>query len=121
MTYIPDLTPCTYHRKPTENIAIGWLDIQHLFPTGDTSQEFKDKLKVLVDTRSVNRYMGWYSCQWCPHIHPLAAGNGSIVVESPITKIVYEAPVLIYHYVTEHSYFPPLDFITAVLYTPTME
>ena len=124
MTYIQDLTPCTYHgpRNKYGALAVGWLDKEHLFPTGDTSQEFKDKLKELVTNHLVMRYMGSHECQWGPRPsqHKLApSGNGSIVVVSPTSEITYEAPALIHHYVTEHNYLPPQDFITAVLFAST--
>lgn len=124
MTYVQDLTPNTYHgpRNKYGALAVGWLDKEHPFTAGDTSQEFKDKLRVLVEKQSVMHYMGSHECQWCPrpsqHMMGLR-GNGSIIVVSPTSDITYEAPVLIHHYVTEHNYLPPQDFITAVLFAST--
>lgn len=119
MTYVQDLTPNTYHRmQKNPAMAVGWLDREHPFTTGETSQEFKDKLFNLVTFHSVMHYRGYHECHWCPRPNPNRlgpSGNGSIVVTSPVTKIRYEAPVLVHHYVTEHNYLPPEDFIVAVM------
>lgn len=119
MTYIQDLTPCTYHRmRINPHIAIGWLDMSQPFTTGHTTDEFRQKLEYLTERKSVMHYRGWHECQWCPRpsenrLGP--SGNGSIVVKSPVTGKTYEAPVLIKHYVAVHNYLPPEDFIIAVL------
>ncbi len=119
MTYIKDLDPCTYHRGRTvHHLAVGWLDKSVPFNTGQTTAEFRQKLADLVSKKSVEHYRGWYDCNWC--IHPTknlidVCGNGSIIVKSPITNITYEAPVLVVHYVVDHDYLPPEDFIHAVL------
>jgi hypothetical protein len=122
MACIPDLTPCTYHRGLHANhshLSVGWLDKDHPFTTGETSEEFANKLLYLVENTSVMHYRGWHDCDWCPSAMETGRvtfhANGSIVVSSPTTKQTYEAPVMIHHYVTVHNYLPPQEFIEAVL------
>jgi hypothetical protein len=43
-------------------------------------------------------------------------GNGEIEVAGENGKS-YRAPSLVYHYIVEHNYLPPPEFITAVLNT----
>jgi hypothetical protein len=44
----------------------------------------------------------------------LELGNGEIRVIGSAGK-VYASPVMIYHYMSEHNYLPPQEFIDAVL------
>lgn len=118
MTYIKDLDVCKYSEKDSNRLAVGWLDIEYPFPTGKTEDEFKQKLSLLIQNR-VFLFRGSHACQFCQNpdktrMHP-HSGNGSIVVGSTQKDVVYEAPVLIYHYVVDHNYLPPTDFIDSVL------
>jgi len=45
-------------------------------------------------------------------------GNGSIEVSASEEGVVYHAPTLIYHYIVDHQYLPPQEFIDAVLRLP---
>ena len=73
---------------------------------------------------------GFHACAWCapgedaatwlqvkPDYGPDAScasiGNGEIRVRGE--GLVYAAPALIYHYVVDHNYRPPDEFIAAVL------
>lgn len=42
-------------------------------------------------------------------------GNGEIRVKSE-NGTIYSAPALLLHYIAEHQYKPPEEFISAVLY-----
>jgi hypothetical protein len=42
-------------------------------------------------------------------------GSAEIWVPALGQAVIYAAPDLIYHYVKEHRYLPPADFINAVL------
>jgi hypothetical protein len=45
---------------------------------------------------------------------PGTTGNGEIRVRAA-NGITYVAPVLVLHYVVEHGYLPPQEFIEAVI------
>jgi hypothetical protein len=114
MSHFEDLTPYTYFHPEEEapgTANIGWLDRWHPFPTGETSAEFRSKLERLCQNR-VKRTRGFYSCDFCqgrdkPH--------GSAEIRVAGKDRVYAAPEMVYHYVAEHNYLPPEEFIRAVL------
>lgn len=112
MTYIQDLTQYNYNRQKSDAIAVGWLDIQHPFETGDVSADFINMLSLKKDTNITEFYMGSHTCQFCTNKHPYA-GNGTVFVT--YNNITYAAPEMILHYVVKHKYKPPQEFIDAVL------
>ena len=99
------------------------------FQKGFTGQEFKEKLlRFCSDEFIVNLYRGYHTCEFCNlsdfqwyneqngkyrGAHWASIGNGEIRVLGP--SVVYVAPALVYHYVSEHQYRPPDEFIEAVL------
>ncbi len=62
--------------------------------------------------------MGLHACDLCPR-HKAATGAANLFV--PALAAVFVAPELILHYVTQHSYRPPDEFITAVTNCPPMK
>ena len=74
---------------------------------------------------------GFHNCEFCAlswnewgKQHPnygenaglMGIGNGEIRVIG--NSMLYAAPALIYHYVIEHNYQPPQEFIDAILTGP---
>ena len=107
--YIENLSILTCPR----NLAVGWLDEGHSFPQGATSAFFRLKLKKL--TQSPSRKMrGFHICQFC--IGESTRGNGEIDVRGlhGLNDNVFISPALISHYVDEHDYYPPNEFIESV-------
>lgn len=114
MSYFADLTPYTYFHPEEElpgTVNIGWLDLGYPFPTGETSEAFRDKLGRLCQRR-VKQTRGLHPCYFCHGVDRSASssemrvsGNGK----------VYAAPSLVHHYVVAHAYRPPDEFIAAVL------
>lgn len=141
MTWFADLTPYTYHpmyemekimnedgytdykRKSTDTgypvLNIGWLDKDHVFDTEIPSEAFIRQLKHLTENKVTHFFSGYHECHFCERKDPTniglwRAGNGSIIVNGK-DRIRYAAPKLIYHYVLEHHYKPPQEFIDAVM------
>jgi len=128
MAYYEDLTTFVYGREqPNENILnVGWLSDSEHFHKGKVSNDFLSALKVLVEN-PVNLYRGVHHCEFCPPpiyepipnrivsriVRDCPNGNGEIRIQYKDKTFV--APVLVYHYVTEHNYKPPSEFIQAVL------
>ena len=124
MAYIPDLEPYTYHldqrKQPDPKmLAVGWLDPSVPYKKGTVEQEI---LKILVDLkrRPVNLTRGFHICPYCeydvpinPFVYPNRRGNGEIRVGGE-NGIVYASPVLICHYIEQHEYLPPIQFLDAV-------
>lgn len=130
MAYFPELSPYVYDgRDPAPNMLnVGWLSNGHDFRSEPVAPRFVATLAEMAKSPT-NLYRGSHLCEFCPappvfvrhgreFIDPPSgtAGNGEIRVQDP-DGIIYVAPVLIVHYVTEHQYSPPQAFIEAVLRT----
>ena len=137
MTYYEDLSPYEYfaHSEPLglQPVNVGWLDENKPFPKGETSLEFKAKLfEFRLPKYVVHSTRGVHTCQFCgvsdhewyeqskerygEEASWLSIGDGEIRVIGQST--LYAAPTLIHHYVVEHNYKPPDEFIEAVFEGP---
>jgi hypothetical protein len=131
MAFYRDLTPYEYARaEPQPKVLnVGWLSREHHFPQGVPDGKFVDALRRLAASPT-NLFRGSHLCEFCPpppqklsaggilmlDPKPKTKGNGEIRVESP-DGLTFVAPVLVLHYVTEHHYSPPTQFVDAVLRT----
>lgn len=114
MTFFADLTPYTYTGEETERVVnVGWLSARNPFEQGDTSEEFRRALAALL-VKPILVHRGKHYCEFCP-AGKQPGGSGQIRV--PDGSMCYAAPVLIHHYVMEHGYRPPAQFVEAVLRT----
>jgi hypothetical protein len=107
---------------PLRVLAVGWLGFFTL-RRGATPLRFQELLGQLC-----RRYPprtatpGFHPCLlgtclwrwWVRRRFGFVAGNGEIIVPGRGGK-VYRAPTLIAHYVREHRYKPPKEFVEAVL------
>jgi hypothetical protein len=135
MAYFPDLSPYKYGRVSQPGVVhIGWLDGNHPFTQGTVDGDLIRKLRLLA-AEPVELYRGYHICELCvepdlpketlPPNHivldmnspygkwlALHEGNGEIRVSN--AGVTFAAPVLIVHYIEEHSYLPPAQFLKAV-------
>lgn len=121
--YFKDLTTYEYRSKE-DSLNIGWLDKDHLFEQGDVPDAFIEKLwKYLRYPVRVCR--GFHVCDLCENPErgvPIAEFKGKrrevgyyeIRVWGKAGS-VYAAPSLIFHYILQHGYKPPQEFIDAVM------
>jgi hypothetical protein len=124
--YYPDLTPYCYgseeHYIDPDVLNIGWLDVSHPFPKKKAPESFLDALFERCLDR-VCQTRGHHRCPFCraPSFGVEASrkgarttlGSAEIRVKGKEGK-TYAAPDLIYHYVAEHDYAPPEEFVDAV-------
>jgi hypothetical protein len=93
--------------------AVGWLAEGHELTRGEVDAEVVEKLAHL-------REDGWVHVVACgPHLCELcrnARESRNILV--PASDVLYVAPAMIVHYIEEHAYRPPAEFIAAVLACP---
>ena len=118
MVYYPDLSS-----NPLEKTThVGWLDREQTFSRGVVDPQFMEKLKLLYKQR-VRQTRGFHVCPFCKERRfgiPVELDGKSLSLGSAEIEIsddqgrVYRAPDLIYHYITEHQYLPPPEFIQAV-------
>ncbi len=111
MTYFEDLTPHTYTECQVERgvLNVGWLGGGHEFPTGEASRKFVFALSKMC-LSPIHLHRGFHGCEYC---RGKAEGNGQIRV-CHANGTWYASPQLIGHYVADHEYLPPADFIDAV-------
>jgi hypothetical protein len=123
--YYPDLTPYAYlQERPDENVVnIGWLDAGHEYPRGSVPDAFLARLFDLCAS-PVNRTRGYHLCPFCAVKKmglPAALGGRKVTLGSAEIRVpasdgkAYAAPDLIFHYVRDHEYQPPDEFVDAVL------
>ena len=121
MTYYPDLGETTMISSGSHVRAIGWLDDVHDFQTGKSSPEFVHKLSKITENYvasesalgwTFDSFFGYHTCELCGKFEH--GGNCGV----PAGQVLYVAPAMISHYVEEHEYLPPQQFIDAVLESP---
>ena len=124
MAHIPDLSDYNYlaeFARPGTR-AVGWLDWEHSFQTALPDEGVPGTLWEYCNT-SVAQTRGFHPCPFCKikvgtevkrDGKSLLLGTSEIRVFSNEGQ-VYAAPTLICHYVAEHHYRPPLEFVTALL------
>ncbi|MBC8289282.1 MAG: hypothetical protein H8E37_03095 [Planctomycetes bacterium] len=93
-------------------LNVGWLDKEVPFPNGSVTNEFRFKLAQFCRT-PIRLCRGFHVCQFCSEQMRLVTGNGEIWVRGP-DGTLYAAPKMILHYVNEHEYLAPRQFIEAV-------
>ena len=136
MTYFPDLAPYSYAGRIQPGVVhVGWLDGAHPFPKGRVDARSIEKMKLLA-AKPVELYRGRHICNLCVEpeglIQAYMPGKGKLIdPESPWLKwaakrwsngeirvvsngVTFAAPVLIVHYIEEHGYLPPLEFLQAI-------
>ena len=103
--------------SPTLNV--GWLDPSHKYSKGTVSSEFISALRTLCKNPTCCK-KGFHTCGFCganPRVEsngkPMMLGSAEIEVVGE--DAIYRAPALVLHYVEEHQYLPPQEFIEAVL------
>jgi hypothetical protein len=118
MVYYPDL-----NTNSSEGvIRIGWLDRDAPFSQGVADPEFVERLKFHYNRR-VRQSRGFHECPFCEESRfglPMELNEKTLTLGSAEIEIkdnqgrVFVAPDLLYHYITEHHYLPPREFIEAV-------
>lgn len=132
MTYYEDETPYRYMSEFVDRaLNIGWLDKSVPYQTGEVPGIFAEKLTELA-RHPINLTRGWHYCNLCHRpsqsefpqpvtVHSsegdFQVGHGEIRVNGK-NGIRYAAPDMIIHYVLDHGYRPPAEFIDAVLSQP---
>ena len=107
-----------------DSLNIGWLEKGHKINRGDVPEEFIEKLWQYL-RYPVHVCRGFHVCSLCKNIKsgvPVVeykgekrqAGYYEIRVWGKNGK-VYAVPSLVIHYILQHGYKPPQEFIDAVI------
>jgi hypothetical protein len=131
-TIVLDPATRTYNRISHQGLKVlrvGWLDPGHPFSTTKAESALLQKLERFYEYR-VNQTRGVHICLLCPESKRKAKGpdaNSATILRRKITLgsaeirvpgrpgIVYACPDLVYHYISDHDYHPPDQFIEAVM------
>lgn len=129
--YFADLELCFYHSGPLDAYewqvplrAVGWLEHPHEFRKGTAPNGLVAKINEMAkQTNAVYSgatFRGLHHCSHCiAEGLPASPLSGSCVnIFVPAIKVVYAAPAGIVHYIEEHSYEPPKEFVEAALRCP---
>lgn len=119
MAYFADLDTTTQITRGPHVRAIGWLSAKHTYPRGSSSAAFIDRLRSLCQRwiESVGALdwpvaAGPHTCELCNQFR----ASGYIGV--PAGEALFVAPEMVAHYVEQHGYLPPEEFVDAVLASP---
>jgi hypothetical protein len=131
MTHYKDLSPYQYVKDSipagVTAVNVGWLEPEEEFTQGNTPEGFTDALATIVRDSRQMKMRGWHSCR-LPHVgytepYPtnVDLGGQKVSLGGAEVRVIAKsgewliAPDLILHYVLNHSYKPPVDFIEAVM------
>jgi hypothetical protein len=132
--HFADLTPYNYCPEEGDPTAlnVGWLDVAVPFERGKVPDGFVERLKFLVRGQRHSQTRGFQACQFCPSLAAVFDGpafdrelysachadgrfsSAEIRVQGEDGRW-YASPRMIAHYVEEHGYKPPEEFIRAVM------
>lgn len=126
--YYPDLSPYPNESESSVGgyriLSIGWLAVGRPYTQGKVTLDFLNRLWIFC-CHAVLYTLGFHKCPFCgvwgvvAHHGQEARKLGSAEIRVVgRNNIIYAAPDLIYHYVADHHYRPPDEFIQAVLEGP---
>jgi len=99
--------------------AVGWLDATHSFSTGPVEAAVLDRIRAFAQAWRLSvEALEWpcaagdHTCELCGSFE--ASGNLGV----PAGDILFVCPEMIAHYVGNHDYLPPKEFVDAILRAP---
>ena len=126
--HTPDISFYTYLHNADDppQLNIGWLDGKHPYSQGTPTDGLLDRLWIFC-RESVHVMRGCHECELCetPSYgvrmqrdgEELWFGSAEIRVFGP-DGTTYAAPNLLFHYIVDHGYLPPAEFVAAVMHGP---
>ena len=114
------MSPCEYFGPQYSSIliAVGWLEGDNEYNTGNIDKNIYGKLKeLLIDPPHMTGLpvtCGLHSCSICQFEGPQSKDHLLI----PWGRRIIISPVMVGHYISCHRYSPPLEFIEAVNICP---
>lgn len=119
MSWYPDLAPNSMVANGDHVRAVGWLSAGRPYAQGAVPPEFVARLREFVslsnessEALSFGAFGGFHTCEFCGQAHD--SRNFGV----PAGDRLFVAPAMIGHYVEEHGYAPPAEFIAAVAASP---
>jgi hypothetical protein len=136
LRFFPDLSIYeTDDKLPLPDVLnVGWLSIRNEFNIGDPPKEFVAKLKKLIEVSFCQNgklklvmglWRGEFHCPLCnmssfdiqEKWDMAGLGNAEIWIPSYSRKQChYSSSTWIYHYIIDHNYLPPGEYIESILF-----
>ncbi|KKN69316.1 hypothetical protein LCGC14_0441750 [marine sediment metagenome] len=101
-------------------VAVGYLDITEDYQKGPVSQNFINKLRIIYNTGAVLMTAGHHDCEFCidkGNYKNKATSSCEKTIVDEENNIEYKFPQMIFHYIEEHGYQPPEEFVLFILTT----
>ncbi|NJP46846.1 DUF7919 family protein [Actinacidiphila epipremni] len=131
MAIYSDLSAYVYAEETVPSgvraLNVGWLGEGADFPQGEVPEGFLDAFLSLARDHPSARMRGWHACTLphgedaLPYPFRAQAGDTGIALGSAEVRVlsasgdVLIAPDLAYHYVKDHRYLPPGEFVEGVM------
>jgi len=119
MSFFPDMGCKSLVAAGDHVRAVGWLHPEHPYTKGDVPANFLARLKEFAarsgdsaEALYFGAFGGFHTCEFCGQAHGI--GNFGV----PSGALLFVAPEMIVHYIEEHAYRPPAEFIEAILRSP---
>lgn len=123
--YYPDGSKYVYTSQFEINniINIGWLSHEFSFDKGKINADIKNKILEIIYLKQCNVTRGLHRCDFCKSENfvtnnnniKILLGHAEIWIPSINGNFIYASPTLIYHYIDQHNYLPPADYIESLL------
>ncbi len=126
MAYYEDLSRYSYSPEDYEMLNIGFLDCKHSFKRAPVPIEIICRIIKLIESPYI-QHRGFHTCEICEPSNEVASNQdylsawqrsrsgSSIIKVHGLTGLDYASPSLIVHYITEHQYCPPIEFLESVV------
>ncbi|WAS94403.1 DUF7919 family protein [Nannocystis punicea] len=117
--FFADLAPYDHVRELPGVVHVGWLAVGQPFTRGSVTPGVLDKLRLAERDWRVCQTRGFHPCELCGQDEEDCTAEQRWLASAEIwlrgsSGIIYSAPTLIVHYVSEHQYRPPEEFLQAV-------
>ena len=99
--------------------AVGWLHSNHAYSKGEVPREFLERHKQFAaqcnesaEALYFGAWGGIHTCEFCGRAHCSAEFG------VPADDVLFVAPQMVVHYIEQHGYCPPREFVAAVMRSP---
>ena len=123
--YLHDLTPytCLGREADVNLLAVGWLDAEQKFIRGAVPKGVLERVLALC-FKPINQTRGFHQSPFLKSRslgYPIEYKGQKMLLGSAEIRVTgrdgksYAAPNLIYHYIKDCSYMPPVEFLDALM------
>lgn len=104
-------------------LNVGWLSGQEKLPERKSlPEEVIEKLGSIINSEDpanyrINMTRGIHPCEFCGRrsFELSYIGSCEVLIPEPARNIFFATPSMVYHYIKDHGYEPPKEFVDAVM------